>query len=69
MRPDYQKLLLEHNLSSMLLDQKGCLEAMEICYEEGLKDGEDKFLNFLEKMTYLSDNINYIIEEWKNQKK
>lgn len=67
MRPDYNELLNEHNLSSTLLDKKGCIIAMNICYEMGKKDGAQDVLNWLSKMDYLSDNIDYIIEEWKNQ--
>lgn len=69
MKPDYTKLLKEHNISSMLLDEKGCVNAMDICYETGKEDGNIEVLEWLSKMDYLSDNIQYIIEEWKNQNK
>jgi hypothetical protein len=36
---------------------------MEQSYEMGRQD----VLQWLSKMDYLSDNINYILEEWKNQ--
>lgn len=69
MKPDYTKLLKEHNISSMFLDEKGCVKAMNICYEKGKEDGNKEVLEWLSKMNYLSDNIQYIIEEWKNQNK
>jgi hypothetical protein len=38
---------------------------MEQSYDLGTKE----FVEWLQKQDYLSDNINYIIEEWKNQNK
>ncbi len=38
---------------------------MEKSYDLGVEE----FLEWLSKQEYLSDNINYIIEEWKNQNK
>lgn len=67
MKPDYIKILVEHNLSSIFLDQTGCIEAMEICYEMGRKEGQSQILKWLTEMNHLSDNIEYILEEWKNQ--
>jgi len=67
MKPEYLQILVQNNLSSIFLDQSGCIEAMDICYIKGKKDGAEDVLNWLSKMDYLSDNIDYIIEEYKNQ--
>lgn len=68
MRPDFLELVQEHNNHSAFLNPKGMVEALKISYEQGIKDGNEEVLNWLSKMDYLSDNINYIKEEWKNQK-
>lgn len=68
MKPDYLNLIAEHNLSSIFLDQTGTIEAMEICYQLGKKEGNQEVLEWLSKMDHLSDNIEYIKDEWKNQK-
>ena len=41
--------------------------AVEKCMEDSYKLGVNDVLNWLSKMEHLSDNIDYIIEEWKNQ--
>lgn len=68
MKPNFIEILKEHNPHSSFLDLKGCRNAMNEVYEIGKKDGEEQILNWLSKMDYLSDNINYIIEEYKNLK-
>jgi hypothetical protein len=68
MKPDFLYLIQEHNNHSAFLNTKGMVEALRISYEQGIKDGNEEVLNWLSKMDYLSDNINYIKEEWKNQK-
>lgn len=67
MKPDYYELLKEHNEHSFFIDPKGLTKAMSICYEQGLTDGQNEVLEFLSQMGHLSDNIEYIIEEFKNQ--
>lgn len=42
-------------------------DSVEKCMEQSYKQGVDDVLNWLSKMDYLSDNVQYIIEEWKNQ--
>ena len=69
MKPDFEKLIKEHNVHGMILNNNGITNAMSICYEQGLKDGQNEVLEFLSQMGHLSDNIDYIIEEFKNQKK
>ena len=55
--------IYEKNISNnFMLDKDGVIKSMEESYELGSKE----VLNWLSKMEYLSDNINYIIEEWNN---
>ena len=58
--------IYEKNISNnFMLDKDGVIKSMEESYELGSKE----VLDWLSKMEYLSDNINYIIEEWNNIKK
>jgi hypothetical protein len=55
--------IYEKNISNnFMLDKDGVIKSMEESYDLGSKE----VLDWLSKMDYLSDNINYIIEEWKN---
>ena len=55
--------IYEKNINNnFVLDKDGVIKSMEESYELGSKE----VLNWLSKMEYLSDNINYIIEEWNN---
>jgi hypothetical protein len=55
--------IYEKNISNnFMLDKDGVIKSMEESYELGSKE----VLDWLLKMDYLSDNINYIIEEWNN---
>jgi hypothetical protein len=55
--------IYEKNISNnFMLDKDGVIKSMEESYELGSKE----VLDWLSKMEYLSDNINYIIEEWNN---
>jgi uncharacterized protein YjgD (DUF1641 family) len=57
------KEIYEKNISnSFVLDKDGVIKSMEESYELGSKE----VLDWLSKMDYLSDNINYIIDEWNN---
>lgn len=67
MIPDFEKLIIENNQHSMFLDVEGMVNAMKISYELGKKQGETNVLDWLSQMSHLSDNIKYIIEEYKNQ--
>jgi len=59
------KEIYEKNVSDeFILDKNGVFKSMEQSYELGTKD----VLTWLSKMDYLSDNIEYIIEEWNNIK-
>jgi hypothetical protein len=55
--------IYEKNISNnFMLDKDGVIKSMEESYELGCKE----VLDWLSKMDYLSDNINYIINEWNN---
>jgi uncharacterized protein YjgD (DUF1641 family) len=55
--------IYEKNINNnFVLDKDGVIKSMEESYELGSKE----VLDWLLKMEYLSDNINYIIEEWNN---
>ena len=47
------------------LDKRTVMKCMEESYNEGITD----FIKWMSKMSHLSDNIDYIIEEYKNQNK
>jgi hypothetical protein len=60
------KEIYEKNINSTyVLDKDEVFKSMEQSYELGNKE----VLDWLSKMDYLSDNIEYIIEEWNNTKK
>lgn len=50
---------------SSFLDKRTVEKCMKQSYDLGTED----VLSWLSTQDYLSDNIQYIIEEWKNQKK
>ena len=55
--------IYEKNINNnFVLDKDGVIKSMEESYELGYKE----VLDWLSKMEYLSDNINYIINEWNN---
>jgi len=55
--------IYEKNINNnFMLDKDGVIKSMEESYELGSKE----VLDWLSKMDYLSDNINYIIDEWNN---
>jgi len=67
MKLDFYDLIKEHNNHSVFFNPEGIMKAMNIAYQEGKKDGNQEVLEWLSKMDYLSDNIEYIKEEWLNQ--
>lgn len=62
MKKKLQEIYEKNINNNFLLDKDGVIKSMEESYELGSKE----VLDWLSKMDYLSDNINYIIEEWKN---
>lgn len=67
MKPNYIEIIKEHNEHTILLDMDGMVKATDVCYELGKKEGHKEVLEWLSKMDYLSDNIQYIIQEWENR--
>jgi uncharacterized protein YjgD (DUF1641 family) len=58
-----EKIYEKNVNTSFVLDKEGVFKAMELSYELGSKE----VLEWLSKMDYLSDNIDYINEEWNNK--
>jgi hypothetical protein len=58
-----EKIYEENIFHSSFLDRNSVEKCMEDSYNLGVND----VLTWLSKMDYLSDNIDYIIEEYKNQ--
>lgn len=54
----------ENVINVFVFDKNGVFKSMEQSYELGTRD----VLTWLSKMDYLSDNIEYIVEEWNNIK-
>lgn len=67
MKPDFLTLVFEHNGHSTFLNPEGMVKAMNVVYQMGKENGNNEVLDWLSKMDYLSDNIQYIQEEWNNQ--
>lgn len=67
MKPDYLEIIREQNGSSVFMDLEGLNKAMDISFELGKKEGTKEVFEWLSKMDYLSDNLQYIKEEWENQ--
>jgi hypothetical protein len=65
MTPSLEKILNTHIVHTGFFDRN----SVEKCMEESYVLGIEEVLEWLSKQDYLSDNINYIIEEWKNQNK
>ena len=65
MIPSLEKILNTHIVHTGFFDRN----SVEKCMEESYALGIEEVLEWLSKQDYLSDNINYIIEEWKNQNK
>lgn len=65
MKHDLMKIIKKNNVHSTILNEKGIVSAMEESYNLGVND----VLDWLSKMDYLSNNIEYLIEEWNNQQK
>ena len=58
------KQIYDKNMNtSFVLDKEGVFKSME----ESYKLGTTEVLDWVSKMDYLSDNIDYIIEEWNNK--
>ncbi len=65
MKPELEKIIENNIVNNVFLDK----ESIQKCVEESYNLGVNDVLNWLSKQDYLSDNIEYIIEEWNNQNK
>lgn len=63
MKSELEKIIENNITHNMFYDRK----SVEKCVEESYNLGVNDVLDWLSKMDYLSDNVKYIIEEWKNQ--
>lgn len=63
MKDSLEKIYEKNVNNTYVIDKEGVLKSMEDAYNLGIKETFD----WLSKMDYLSDNIQYLIEEWKNQ--
>jgi hypothetical protein len=63
MKSSLEKILNTYVVHTGFFDRNSVEKCMEQSYDLGTKE----FIEWLSKQDYLSDNINYIIEEWKNQ--
>jgi hypothetical protein len=65
MKLSLEKILNTYIVHTGFFDRNSVEKCMEQSYDLGTKE----FIEWLSKQDYLSDNINYIIEEWENQNK
>ena len=65
MKPNLEKILSKYVVHTGFFDR----DSVEKCMEKSYDLGVEEFLEWLSKQDHLSDNINYIIEEWENQNK
>jgi hypothetical protein len=65
MKPSLEKILNTYVVHTGFFDRNSVEKCMEQSYDLGTKE----FIEWLSKQDHLSDNINYIIEEWENQNK
>ena len=65
MKPSLEKILSRYIVHTGFFDRNSVEKCMEQSYDLGTKE----FIEWLSIQDYLSDNINYIIEEWENQNK
>ena len=58
-----QNIYDDEIVSSVFFDKN----SVEKCMEKSYDLGRNEVLNWLSEMNHISDNINYLIEEYKNQ--
>lgn len=68
MKPDFLEILDKHNPHSVFMDKQKVCQSLKECYELGKSQGNIEVFDWLSNMTHLSDNIQYLKEEWENQK-
>ena len=62
---DFKKIIQENNIHSTFLNEEGIVAALQQSYFLGVKD----VLDWLKNMNHISDNVEYLVEEWNNQHK
>ena len=62
---DFKKIIQENNIHSTFLNEEGIVAALQQSYSLGVKD----VLDWLKNMNHISDNVEYLVEEWNNQHK
>lgn len=65
MKPSLEKILSRYIVHTGFFDRNSVEKCMEKSYDLAIEE----LTEWLLKQDHLSDNINYIIEEWKNQNK
>lgn len=62
---DFKKIIQENNIHSTFLNEEGIVAALQQSYSLGVKD----VLDWLKNMNHISDNVEYLLDEWNNQHK
>jgi hypothetical protein len=69
MRPDFEKLMKEHNVHGMILNNNGIINALEKSYELGKLESEENYNKlkntFLDLLKELDDTQKQ--EDWKKE--
>lgn len=63
MDPELKKIYEKHIVHNSFLDQNSVENCMKDSHDLGVK----KVLEWLSKQDHLSNNLDYILEEWDNQ--
>jgi hypothetical protein len=69
MRPDFEKLMKEHNVHGMILNNNGIINALEKSYELGKLESEEKYNKLKNTFLDLLKELNntQIQEDWKKE--
>jgi hypothetical protein len=63
MKNTFLEIYDKNIVHTSFLDKRTVMKCMEDSYYQGVND----VLNWMSEMNHLSDNVDYIIEEYKNQ--
>ena len=63
MNKKLEEIFEKNSNSNFILDKEAVFKSMEESYQLGINE----VLDWLHQMDYVTDKINYIIEEWNNQ--
>jgi hypothetical protein len=69
MRPDFEKLMKEHNVHGMILNNNGIINALEKSYELGKLESEEKYNKLKNTFLDLLKELNntQTQEDWKKE--